>query len=141
GDSMAFQVDRTIYHRTCTVSVQLVQDPRTTTDPPLYGAGFSASVTSDPFQVDPPSSTSTPSDFDARWGGSTSHPTVVVSYHGGDDLSGATNWHMTLSIGSSTCGTEDNNPPPATIDVDKNCIAQGGTFSVSIDYTYFVVAH
>jgi len=32
-------------------------------------------------------------------------------------------------------------PPPATIDVDKSCIAQGGTFTLSIDYTYFVIAH
>jgi hypothetical protein len=141
GDAMTFTVDRATYNGDCTVTIQLAQDPRTATDPPLYGAAYSASETSGTFLVDPPSITSTVGDFTAQWGGTTPHPAIVVSYQGGDDLGGATNWQMTVSNGSSTCGSATGNPPPATIEVDKSCISQGGTFTVSIDYTYFVLAH
>jgi hypothetical protein len=65
-----------------------------------------------------------------------------VSYHGGDDLAdGARNWQLAVSNGTSTCGSADDNPPPATIAVDKSCIKQGGAFTVSIDYSYFLLSH
>ena len=142
GDVMSFPVDRVTFNGPCTVTIQLVQNADTATRPPLYGAGASRSTTSGQLQLDPPSLTSTASDFDAQWGGSPGHPTVVVSYHGGDDLGdGARNWHIGVWDGDSGCGTADGNPPPVTIDVDKLCIKHGGTFTVAIDYTYFALAH
>lgn len=142
GDSLSFQVDRATYNGPCTATVQLVQDPRSATDPPLYGAGPAKAVTSGQVQIDPPSITSTAGDFSAQWGASNTNPTVIVSYHGSDDLGGgARNWQMTVSNPDTTCGTVNGNPPPTTIDVDKSCIKGGGTFTVSVDYTYFVVAH
>jgi hypothetical protein len=141
GEDLTFPIDRSIYHDGCAVTIQLAQDPRTATKPPLYGAGYSTAVTSDPFQIDPPSITSTASDFNAQWAGSNAQPTVVVGYHGGDDLSGASNWQLTVSNGVENCGSVQGNPPPATIDVDKTCIQHGGPFTVIIDYTYFLVAH
>jgi hypothetical protein len=141
GDDMAFAgIDRVTYNGACTVTIQLAQDARTATDPPLYGAGNSDSTTSPSFQVDPPSSTSTSGDFTAQWAGSTGRPQVVVSYHGGDDLSGASNWRMEISNGSSSCGTGNGDPPPTTIDVDKSCIKDGGAFTVDIRYTYFILS-
>lgn len=142
GDTMSFPVNRVVYNGPCTVTIQLVQDPRTATTPPLFGAGTSRASTSGAVQVDPPSLTSTASDFSAQWGGSNGRPTVVVSYSGGDDLpAGARNWSMSVSNGTATCGTATDNPPPATIDVDKNCVKSGGTFTVSIDYSYFLLSH
>jgi hypothetical protein len=139
---MSFPVNRVFYNGPCTVTIQLVQDPRTATAPPLFGAGTSKAVTSGSVQLDPPSLTSTASDFSAQWGGSNGHPTVVVSYSGGDDLpAGARNWSMTVTDGTNTCGSATDNPPPATIEVDKSCIKGGGTFTVSIDYTYFLLSH
>ena len=141
GDDLTFQVDRTIYRGPCTVTLALAQDPRTVTDPPLYGAGTSSARTSPQFQIDPPSITSTSSDFQAQWAGTNGNPTVVVSYHGADDLSGARNWQITLNRGSDTCGTTSD-APPATITVNKDCVARGdGNYSVHIEYDYFVVAH
>jgi hypothetical protein len=141
GDDMAFpNIDRVAYNGACTVTIQLAQDPRTATSPPVYGAGNSDPTTSTSFQVDPPSVTSTSGDFTAQWAGSTSNPQVVVSYHGNDDLSGASNWRMEISNGSSSCGTDNGDQPPATIDVDKNCIKDGGTFTVDIRYTYFILS-
>lgn len=142
GDVMSFPVNRVTFNGPCAVTIQLVQDPNTVTNPPLYGAGPSKPQTSGQVQIDQPSLTSTAGDFDAEWGGSTGHPTVVVSYHGSDDLpDGARNWQLAVSNGTTTCGSVDGNPPPAAIDVDKNCIELGGSFTVTIDYTYFVVAH
>ncbi|HKC26796.1 MAG TPA: fibronectin type III domain-containing protein [Jatrophihabitans sp.] len=138
GDSLSFPVDRATYNGPCTATVQLVQDPQSATNPPLFGAGPSKAVTSGQVQIDPPSITSTVDDFNAQWGGSIGNPTVIVSYHGGDDLAdGGRNWQMTVSNQKGTCGTVNGNPPPTTIDVDKNCIPQGGPFIVSVDYTYF----
>jgi hypothetical protein len=48
---------------------------------------------------------------------------------------------MTVSNGSNDCGADNGDPPTATIDVDKNCVKAGGTFTVTIDYTYFILAH
>jgi hypothetical protein len=141
GDDLTFTVDRTVYRGPCTVALQLAQDPGTVTDPPLYGAGTSALRTSPAVQIDPPSITSGPGDFLAQWAGSTSEPTVIVSYHGGDDLAGARNWQLTLSRGSDSCGAVSA-APPATIEVQKTCIAHGdGPFSVHIEYDYFLVSH
>lgn len=140
GDVMTFPVDRGIYNGGCTVTVQLAQDPRTSTNPPLYGAGSSRAVTSDPVSIPPPSLTTSAGDFDAAWGGSADHSTVVVTYHGGDDLSGASDWRMTVSNGSTTCGAETGDPPPVTIDVDNGCVRAGSSDTVTIDYRYFGVA-
>jgi hypothetical protein len=142
GDVLSFPVDRVTYNGPCTVTVQLTQNAATATGPPLYGAGPSKAVTSGTVQVDVPSLTSTAGDFAAMWSGTNGHPTVVVSYHGADDLgAGAANWQMTVSNGTSTCGSADGNPPPATIAVDNGCVQTGGTFTVGIDFSYFGVAH
>src|SRR3954451_18585335 len=142
GDDLTFPVDRTVFRGPCTVVLQLAQDPRTATDPPLYGAGTSRARTSPTFQIDPPSITSTADDFQAQWGGTNENPTVVVTYHGSDDLSGAHGWQLTLSRGGVGCGNAQNDAPPVTIDVDKSCIADGdGAYSVHIQYTYFLVSH
>jgi hypothetical protein len=139
GDDLTFDVARAnLYGDSCRVTVQLAQDPRTASDPPLYGAGMSATVTSDPFSIPAPSSTSTADDFTAQWSGTTSNPQVVVSYHGSDDLDFASAWRMTLTNGSTPdCGTANGNPPPTTIDVDKECVKAGGNFTVTIGYAYF----
>jgi hypothetical protein len=140
GDDLTFDVDRrTLYGDSCTVTLQLAQDPRTATDPPLYGAGMSETVTSSPFSIDPPSSTSTAGDFTAQWAGTTTDPQVVVSYHGSDDLSSASNWQITLTNGSTPdCGSV-NKEPPATIVVDKDCVKAGGNFTVTVSYAYFLI--
>jgi hypothetical protein len=140
GDDLTFPITRTsVSGDDCRVTVQLAQDPRTATNPPLYGAGYSNAATSSPFVIPPPSVTATESDFSAQWAGSNGHPQVVVSYHGGDPLSGASNWQMMLSNGTSACGSSTD-APPATIDVDKRCVRAGGTFTVDITYQYFVLA-
>jgi hypothetical protein len=88
--------------------------------------------------VDAPSLTSTASDFAAEWAGPPGHPSVVVSYRGADDLAaGARNWQLAVSNGSSPCGSATADPPPVTIDIDKDCVKAGGTFAVGIDFTYF----
>ena len=141
GDDMTFSVDRATYRGPCTVSLQLAQNAQTATDPPLYGAGTSAARTSPIVQIDAPSITSTADDFAAQWAGTNSNPNVVVSYHGNDDLSGARNWQLVLSRGGATCGTSAT-APPATIDVSKDCVANGnGAWSVHIEYDYFVFSH
>jgi hypothetical protein len=141
GEDMTFAVDRTLYRGPCTVTLQLAQDARTITDPPLYGAGTSAARTSPAVQIDPPSITSTADDFQAQWAGTNGNPTVVIGYHGNDDLSGARNWQLQLTRGGDACGGASS-APPVTIDVNKDCVAQGtGAWTVHIDYDYFVVSH
>jgi hypothetical protein len=141
GDDLTFSIDRAaVSGDDCRVTVQLAQDPRTATDPPLYGAGYSRATTSSSFVIPPPSLTSTESDFSAQWAGSTGQPQVLVRYHGGDQLSGASDWQMTVGNGSgATCGSATS-APPATIDVDKSCVRAGGTFTVDITYRYFLLA-
>jgi hypothetical protein len=146
GDDMTFPVDRAVYRNSCTVTIQLSQDPRTVTDPPLYGAGLSAAQTSQPFDIPPPSITSTKNDFDAKWGSSETDPTIVVSYHGEDDLSGARNWRIfvTNDGGATDCnriGNPVTQQPPVIIDVLRSCVASGGKFQVIIDYDYFLLSH
>jgi hypothetical protein len=142
GVDLPFTVDRTIYRGPCTVSLQLAQDARTASDPPLYGAGTSSARTSPAVQIDPPSITSTADDFQAQWSGTNGNPSVAVSYHGNDDLSGARNWQLELTRGGDTCGATNGAPPPASIDVQKECVAQGaGPWSVHIEYDYFLVSH
>jgi hypothetical protein len=142
GEDMAFAVDRTIYRGPCTVALELAQNAGTATDPPLYGAGTSPAQTSPSVQLDPPSITSTADDFQAQWGGTNGNPTVIVSYHGSDDLAGARNWQLQLIRGGDTCGAAPDAPPPATIDVQKDCVARGdGAWTVHIEYDYFLVAH
>ena len=140
-EDMTFPVDRATYRGPCTVALQLAQNPGTATDPPLYGAGTSAARTSPIVQIDPPSITSTGNDFAAQWAGTNGNPNVIVSYHGNDDLSGARNWQIALTRGGDTCGTTSS-APPATIDVQKDCVANGdGVWTVHIDYDYFIVSH
>jgi hypothetical protein len=141
GDNLTFPINRAaVSGSDCQVTVQLAQDPRTATDPPLYGAGYSRTATSSSFVIPPPSLTSTESDFSAQWSGSNGQPQIVVSYHGGDPLSGASDWQMSVGNGSgSSCGTAAS-APPTTIDVDKSCVRAGGTFTVDITYRYFLLA-
>jgi hypothetical protein len=141
GDDMTFTVDRATYRGPCTVALQLAQNPQTATDPPLYGAGTSAARTSPTVQIDPPSITSNGDDFQAQWAGTNGNPNVIVTYHGSDDLSGARNWQLILTRGGDTCGSASD-PPPATIDVNKDCVSQGdGAWTVHIEYDYFLVSH
>jgi hypothetical protein len=139
GADLAFPVDRTTLRGPCTVTLQVAQDPTTETDPPLYGAGTSQPATPAPVQIDAPSITTTANDFEAQWAGTTGHPSINLSYHGNDDLSsGARDWQMTVSRAGADCGELSNTPPPATIDVDKHCVADGsGSFTVHVAYTYF----
>jgi hypothetical protein len=143
GTALTFPVDRTTYYGNCTVTVQLGQDAKTATNPPVYGAGSSRAVTSPPVELDPPTLTTTASDFSAQWAGPPGKPTVVVSYHGADDFAdGARDWQLSIGNGSADCGAADDNPPPATIEIDKSCVKAGGTFTVDIGFTYFgVPAH
>ncbi|MDT4911137.1 MAG: hypothetical protein QOC66_265 [Pseudonocardiales bacterium] len=140
GDDLTFSISRVDTNGDdCQVTIQLAQDSRTATDPPLYGAGYSHAVSSSTFTIPPPSLTSTDSDFTAQWAGTTGQPQIVVAYHGGDPLSGASNWQMTVSNPSdSDCGSATD-PPPTTIDVDKSCVKAGGPFTVDISYRYFVL--
>ncbi|MDT4942823.1 MAG: hypothetical protein QOJ34_2912 [Pseudonocardiales bacterium] len=142
GEDMAFPVDRTTYRGPCTVTLQLAQDPVSVTDPPLYGAGTSPARTSPSVILDPPSITATADDFSAQWAGNQGHPTVIVSFHGADELSGARDWQLTLTRGVDTCGSAAGDPLPVAIEVDKQCVSHGsGEFSVRVEYTYFGIAH
>jgi hypothetical protein len=141
GADLSFPVDRSTYRGPCTVTLQLAQHPGTMTDPPLYGAGTSPARTSPSIDIPPPSITATADDFQAQWAGDNpGHPSVVVSYHGDDDLSGAHDWQLTLTRGGQTCGAATT-APPVTLDVDTDCIAHGsGQYSVHVAYTYYGVA-
>jgi hypothetical protein len=137
GADLSFPIDRTTYRGACTVTLQLAQHPGTTTDPPLYGAGTSASRTSPDFDIPAPSITATAGDFEAQWAGNPGHPTVLLSFHGADDLSGARDWQLTITRGQDACGAASE-PPPVAIEVDKDCILHGaGAFSVHVEYTYY----
>ncbi len=122
----------------CSVTLALVQDADTQTDPPLFGASASPSATSATVPIDPPSQSSTASDFHAQWGGSTSNPQIVVTYDGGDELALASNWVITATNATTAdCGTSSA-APTATIEVEQSCISQGGRFTVSISYDYLL---
>lgn len=124
----------------CSVTLQLVQNRTTLTDPPLYGAATSR-ADSTPVPVSPPSVTASDSDFHAQWTGSLGRPQVLVTYNGSDQLLFASNWTISVVLtnpnGTVTCGST-NSPPSTTVDVTKNCVRAGGTFTVSIAYHYLL---
>lgn len=147
GKPITFDVPRTIYNSTnttCTVSTALAQDSSTALNPPLYGAGQSASATSAPMSIDAPTLDTTAADFTASWvdGAPPGHPQIAVSYTGSNStLAGyAHDWSLTANTGSSTsCGSSSANPAasPAIIDASKSCVSKGSTWSVAIAFTYF----
>lgn len=136
------RIQRAQYNGPCTVSVQLIQDPRFVTDPPVYGAGASQRATSSPVEIDTPSLTGGENDFAAAWTDQSTRasPQVVVSYDGADPLllTYATGWSMIVSnnAGTTSCGTSAIQPP-AVIAVSQACTKAGGTFSVAISFGYF----
>jgi hypothetical protein len=130
--------DRFTYHGTCSVTVQLQQNARSATDPPLYGAGPSAKA-SDPVTIAPPASTARRDDFSASWVANTpvGSPAVVVSYSGRDPLSVSAGWRLTVDNGTGrTCGSATAQPT-VTIAVDPDCVRAATTWTLSLSYSYF----
>jgi len=142
GVAMTFpDIQRSQYNGSCAVTIALVQNSRTATSPPLYGAGASKRATSGPVIIDPPTLTATANDFSAGWGSTDpTNPTIVVSYDSADPLllTFAQNWQMAVSNGGATsCGAVSGDAPPTTIAVTKSCVQAGGAFSVGVSFTYF----
>jgi len=136
-------IARATFNGPCTVTIALVQSAQGSTHPPVYGAGASPSATSAQFTIDPPALTTTPGDFSAAWSDQSTrgNPQIVVSYHGLDPLllAFASDWSLIVSNngGATTCGSSASKPT-ATITVDKACVKAGGTFTVTVSFTYFL---
>jgi hypothetical protein len=130
GKPLTFDsIPRSVYNSAsapCTVSAALAQDQGTALDPPLYGAGTSASVTSGPITIDVPVLDTAATDFTASWvdGAPAGQPQIAVSYTGSNtDL--ASYAHSSPALA------------PVTIDVDHHCVSSNATWSVSIAFGYF----
>ncbi|HEV7205001.1 MAG TPA: fibronectin type III domain-containing protein [Jatrophihabitans sp.] len=141
GQNLVFDgIDRFTYNSTgspCNVTLQLAQNSATTTSPPLYGAAISRTTTT-AVTIPQPTLTTSAGDFQAQWSGTTGQPQVLVTYHGNDHLLLASGWTITVTNGTTAdCGTS-HNAPTATVDVNKSCVRDGGTFTVSVDYTYLL---
>jgi hypothetical protein len=123
----------------CRVEVRLQQNGRQHTDPPLYGAGRSASAGT-LVRITAPTFTGSKDDFTAAWASrDPQHPTVQVTYRNTDPLltTHATDWR--LQVANSTtpnCGTATARPP-ATISIAADCVTQGKSFTVTISFSYF----
>jgi hypothetical protein len=134
-------IDRFQFRQACSVTVQLVQDGATATDPPLYGAGASAHASSASFQIDDPSSVTTAADFDAHWIADSllTNPQIAVSYNGNDRLEHSSNWSMVVHDGAGdVCSDVVHDVPtsPVTITVAKSCVG-AVNWSVDISFQYF----
>jgi Fibronectin type III domain len=140
AQELTFPVDRTRYNGPCSVTVHLLQNTGTDTDPPYFGAGASPAVTSNSVSVTPPTLSTTAGDFAAAWttDSTRANPEVVVSYHG-TPLLFSNNWSLVVSnnAGVTNCGSS-NSEPPETIRVNAACVAAGGTFTVHITFAYFL---
>lgn len=143
GELLSFSgISREIYHgAVCRVDVQLAQNSAHLTDPPLYGAGFSARAgTTVP--IDAPTFAGSGADFSAGWLSSDLQaPTIAVSYHGHDPLllAHADSWRTQLRNATTPdCGSASV-APPVTLDVVRDCAKQGGAFSATISFSYFGV--
>jgi len=138
--ALTFPVDRTQYNGPCSVTIRLVQDRRTATNPSVFGADSSASATSGSVPVDPPSLTATGGDFSAAWTSDSTRgqPKILVS-HRGTPLLFSNTWSLVVSnnAGVTNCGSSSTEPP-TTIAVDKACVTAGGTFTVRITFNYFL---
>ena len=128
----------------CSVRIALVQNQDTVTNPPLYGDGTHSGYAQAGVSIDPPSLTAGPDDFHATWNSSASpgHPQVNASYSGGDDrfLRHASNWYTLISNdgGTTRCGASSAELSPATvIDISKDCVKAGGTFTATISFTFY----
>jgi hypothetical protein len=139
GHALTFpNVDRFTYNGNCTVTIQLKQNAGTATNPPLYGAGFSAEVTSASFTIPPPTPSTTKNDFTAGFvQTSRTSPEIAVSYRGGDNLAFASNWSFVANNGSRNCGST-NSAPTAIINVDPSCAGPNTTWTVHLSYQYFL---
>lgn len=148
GKPLTFDsVPRSIYNSAsapCTVSAALAQDSATALDPPLYGAGPSAAVTSAPVTIDVPVLETAATDFTASWvaDAPAGKPEIAVSYTGSDATlaSYAHDWSLVAGTdASTTCGSSNASPAmaPVTIDVDHRCVAGAATWSVSVAFGYF----
>jgi hypothetical protein len=150
GDTRGFDIDRTQFNshgQACIVHIALVQNSGTVTDPPLYGDGTTSPDAQVGVSIDVPSLTAGLDDFNATWNSSAApgHPQVNVAYAGGDDkfLEHANNWQILISNdgGTTRCGASysDLSPsnPAVVIDVDRDCITAGGTFTAKIDFNFY----
>jgi hypothetical protein len=123
----------------CTVTVQLAQDAHTVTTPALYGAGNSPQARSKTFTIPDPGSTTNADDFSAVWSGDQTHPQITLSY---DDSSAdpevfTTDWHSTVTNGSTAdCGSSTS-APKVDIAVSPDCVSDGGSFTVQVSYRFF----
>jgi hypothetical protein len=139
--ALTFPVDRTVYSGPCYVSLHLVQNGNTDTDPPYFGAGASPAVNSGTAPIDSPSLTAGGGDFHASWVQpvTRSNRQVVVSYHGTDPLLLSDTWSFVLSndAGVTTCGSSAS-APTTTIQVSAACVQDGGAFTVHVTFKYFL---
>ncbi len=133
GQTLTFPVDRFTFHGSCSVQLQLAQHGANAT---LFGSSDSPRGT-DAVSIDEPSITATSGSFSANWSGSYTNPQISVNYQG-QDLLGllANNWQIVASNGSSSnCGSSGTGPN-TTLPIDSSCVNAGGSFAVSIGYTY-----
>lgn len=139
GTTVTFPVDRQAYYGNhCTVTVQLVQNAATATDPALYGAGPSASVTSSELVIPAPDVTVTASDFSASFVSTAprDQPQIAVRYTGKDDETAMSNWSIVLGNGTRSCGSASS-APDVTLDVDPSCVPGATQWSVQVSYSYY----
>ncbi|HZZ96250.1 MAG TPA: fibronectin type III domain-containing protein [Jatrophihabitantaceae bacterium] len=139
GHSVSYPgLSRFTYRGDCTVSIQLIQNSSTATNPPLYGAGPSAQTAGAPVTIPAPQVTSSRNDFAATFIESTrSSPQIAVSYHGNDNLAFATNWSFVANNGTRNCGSSTS-APTAIIDVDPACAGGTANWTVHVSYQYFL---
>jgi hypothetical protein len=133
-------IDRATYNGSCTVSVQLTQNPDTATSPSVYGATPSNSVSAN-VSIDPPALSTTRDDFTALWSTTADgRPAITVSYTGNNALllTKSTSWSVqAVGNGSADCGTANDNPPPTQVRVSGACIQNGDTITASVSFTYY----
>jgi hypothetical protein len=133
-----FDVPRLQYYGSCTVSLQLVEDPASYSPPAYFGGTPSPAITA-AVTIPPPTVTTT--SFTATWVAS---PTAQVSVAAAQDPAWllSSNWAITVHAPDGTaCGSATSalGAPtfPVTIAVDNGCLAQLDTqqgWSVEVSY-------
>jgi hypothetical protein len=140
AQALTYPVDRTQFNGPCSITLHLLQNTGTVTDPPYFGAGASPPVSSGSMSIDPPTLSTTAGDFSAAWSTASTraNPLVVVSYHG-SPLVSSNSWSLVASnnAGVTNCGSSSSEPP-TTIRISAACVAAGGAFTVHITFNYFL---
>ncbi|MGI8760184.1 MAG: fibronectin type III domain-containing protein [Jatrophihabitantaceae bacterium] len=146
---LTFPVDRLRYYGSCSVRVGLVQNQRTRTDPPYFGAAASG-VVSGGVTIDAPVVGTSGGDFHAAWVQGSRTPAVTVSYGGADPTRLLwTGWSTTASFdgGATGCGSSGQNlvSQPATIVVPRqpaSCIQNlaGAGWVATVHFTFLGTA-